>query len=42
MKARAGRESPEQFLEFLRVERETYRRLIADANLRREAQPAGL
>lgn len=37
--ARAGRESPEQFQAFLSAERETYRRLIADANLRREARP---
>ena len=34
--ARAGGESPEHFAQFLRSERDVYRKLIADANLRKE------
>ena len=34
--ARPGGESPEHFAQFLRSERDVYRKLIADANLRKE------
>jgi tripartite-type tricarboxylate transporter receptor subunit TctC len=40
--ARAGGEPPENFSDFLRTERDKYRKLIADANLRRETTPSGL